>query len=499
MAAIIDGPLNQGAFGTCVGHAFAKAFTSGVLGKYGVALNVEEILYTVKQHGNCWEGSNPEAMCEVWNANLQDTWFDDIDHNCRYRIKVESQRSDSIEQCHAYIKMTQGVLLLIAAIKTDADGHQRHAIAVDMPYQQLNMRGLNSWGASQVYLNVTPENFYYAVTIQPVLLEKKHGATPQPLPCTTRGFNEFEMPNDDTPALYINTPSSYTSTPMPYTGTGIMYGPNITPSSTSTSTGETKENDSQRMINIQYTAQLVDGRILYLAENDGYTKMVVVKNGNSRSKYYQGTIANFDAMSWSTYEKPNPHYLVRNLYPISMYNGTGIMYVSGSQSRTNPQPIEYITQLMDGRTVYLVHDGEYTKIVAVKDGNIDDGSEGKYYVGSIDSFDAMHWNGYKKCENYTVAKLETKINIYAGTGVMYGKSIGENGNGEIRIQRISQLTNGLTVYMIEDGKYTKMVAVKNTNYEDSKAKYYEGEMRNFKAKDWGTYIKQSKGYRVKNL
>jgi hypothetical protein len=182
-----------------------------------------------------------------------------------------------------------------------------------------------------------------------------------------------------------------------------------------------------------------------------------------------------------------------------MYSGTGIMYVSRREPRTREQPIEYTTQLMDGRSVYLVQDGNYTKMVAVKDGNIYHGSEGKFYKGSIDTFDAMKWNSYELCESYGVDKLETKINIYAGTGVMYGSMI-KNGNEEIRIQRTSQLTNGVTVYMIESSGNTKMVAIKGKDYANGKAKYYKGDMRDFEAKNWSTYIKvEGSSYLVKNL
>ena len=188
-------PLNQGGFGTCVGHAFAKVLTDGVLGKYGVPINVQDILGAAKLKGDCWEGTHLVPMCDVWNDNFQeDSWFDDTDHKCRYRIKVNYQRLDTIEEAYAHMQKVDGVLLMMVSINTDATGHSRHALAVDKPYRKVNeMRGLNSWGASQAFMEVTAENFNYAVTVEPVILEKKHGKTKSEIPSLTRSFNEMEM------------------------------------------------------------------------------------------------------------------------------------------------------------------------------------------------------------------------------------------------------------------------------------------------------------------
>ena len=196
MASItMSAPLNQGGFGTCVGHAFAKALTDGVLGKYGVPINVQDILGAAKLKGDCWEGTQLARMCDVWNDNFQeDSWFDDTDHKCRYRIKVNYKRLDTIEEAYAHMQKVDGVLLMMVAIDTDETGHSKHALAVDKPYKKVNeMRGLNSWGASQAFMEVTAENFNYAVTVDPVILEKKHGKTKSEIPSLTRSFNEMEM------------------------------------------------------------------------------------------------------------------------------------------------------------------------------------------------------------------------------------------------------------------------------------------------------------------
>ena len=64
---------------------------------------------------------------------------------------------------------------------------------------------------------------------------------------------------------------------------------------------------------VQYISQLTDGRTVYLVENDGYTKMVAVKDGNSEAKYYTGKVADFKAENWNTYTNAGKNYLVKNL------------------------------------------------------------------------------------------------------------------------------------------------------------------------------------------
>ena len=185
---------NQGAFGTCVGHSFAKALTDGLLGKYAVPVDVHDIVSAVERECDCWEGKHLVPMCDAWNEKFQDKWFKDIDKKCRYRIKVDYKRLDTIEEAYAHMQKVDGVLLMMVAIDTDETGHSKHALAVDKPYKKVNeMRGLNSWGASQAFMEVTAENFNYAVTVEPVILEKKQGKNLSELPSLTRSFSDMEV------------------------------------------------------------------------------------------------------------------------------------------------------------------------------------------------------------------------------------------------------------------------------------------------------------------
>jgi hypothetical protein len=95
---------------------------------------------------------------------------------------------------------------LLVAIKTGTDGHSRHALAADKAYQDNNeMRGLNSWGATEPFMDITPDNFLHSYLVDPVLLEKKGtvnigsttdptwGQRTVPIPDVTRGYEEMDI------------------------------------------------------------------------------------------------------------------------------------------------------------------------------------------------------------------------------------------------------------------------------------------------------------------
>ena len=200
-------PLNQGRnFGTCVGYAFAKTLVDNVLNKYAVPFEVKDVLGAVKITCPCWEGTQLKTMCEQFNDKCKNAWFADIDNRFRYRVNVRFKRLNTIAEAYAQIKKASGVLLLLVAIKTGTDGHSRHALAADKAYQDNNeMRGLNSWGATKPFMDITADNFLHAYLVDPVLLEKKGrvnigsttdptwGQRTVPIPDVTRGYEEMDI------------------------------------------------------------------------------------------------------------------------------------------------------------------------------------------------------------------------------------------------------------------------------------------------------------------
>jgi hypothetical protein len=204
----MSAPLNQGSFGTCVGHAFAKCLVDGVLGKYAVPLQIESVLAQVKASCPCWEGTHLEQLSNEWNDNVATNshlYFPDVDNACRYRVRVGVRRIDTIEEAYAETQKIEGVLLLLVCIATKTDGHGLHAVAVDKPYKNSckacrpnEMRALNSWGATQTFMEVTPANFRYAVALDPLIIEKKKGSQRKQIPKVTRGFREMSMSSGET-------------------------------------------------------------------------------------------------------------------------------------------------------------------------------------------------------------------------------------------------------------------------------------------------------------
>ena len=194
----MSAPLNQGLFGTCVGHAFSKCLVDGVFGKYGVPLEIKDVLTAVKVACPCWEGHHLEPLSNEWNENVatkSQLSFPDVDNRCRYRVRVDVRRIDTVEEAYAEAKKIDGVLLLLVCISTETDGHGLHAVAVDKAYKQGDksneMRGLNSWGATKSFMDVTPDNFQNAVALDPIIFEKKEGSQAEEIPKVTRGYSEM--------------------------------------------------------------------------------------------------------------------------------------------------------------------------------------------------------------------------------------------------------------------------------------------------------------------
>ena len=191
----MSAPLNQGQFGTCVGHAFSKCLVDSVLGKYAVPLKIEDVLAAVKISCPCWEGSDLELLSNEWNEHVavkSHLYFADVDNRCRYRVRMDVRRIDTVEEAFAEAQKIDGVLLLLVSIATETDGHGLHAVAVDKPYKTPNeMRGLNSWGARQPFIEVTPDNFKYAVALDPIIIEKKKGSQAKGIPDVTRRYREM--------------------------------------------------------------------------------------------------------------------------------------------------------------------------------------------------------------------------------------------------------------------------------------------------------------------
>ena len=205
----MSAPLNQGSFDTCVAYAFSKCLVDGVLGKYAVPLKIEDVLAQVKASCPCWNGSHIDILPNQWNGRVatnSDLYLEDVDNRCRYRVRVDVRRIDTVEEAYAEVQKIEGVLLLMTSIATEMDGHETHAVAVDKPYKTPNeMRGLNSWGARQPFIEVTPDNFKYAVALDPIIIEKKKGSQAKGIPEVTRGYSEMSGVQYNSGASMVST------------------------------------------------------------------------------------------------------------------------------------------------------------------------------------------------------------------------------------------------------------------------------------------------------
>jgi hypothetical protein len=166
-------PMDQGHYRTCVGYAFAQSMAVGVRSKYNVALCAEKVVEKVKTLCPCWEGYDTEQMTMDWNAKVDSNpagaSFDVGDQV--YCIKVDAKRINTFDDAYKEVAVLQTMLLPTATIGTATDGHDRHSVVLMRPYPgERKIQALNSWGANQMHMEVTPTNFQYAVRVEPMIL-----------------------------------------------------------------------------------------------------------------------------------------------------------------------------------------------------------------------------------------------------------------------------------------------------------------------------------------
>ena len=182
---------------------------------------------------------------------------------------------------------------------------------------------------------------------------------------------------------------------------------------------------------------LLDGVVVYLAEQDGFTKMVT---GNGVAKYYEGPISDFDPKKWDSYvtagdnykvEKcphesdcDDPNYLMGNyecnyenyddddddddddMYEATddddddYYDGTTLSSSGGGKGNNDCRGACLTGEWIDGGRipvtavmdlgylrVYIAEQGGFTKMVTC-------GGVAFYYTGPISDFDGLNWDSY---------------------------------------------------------------------------------------------------------
>ena len=134
-------------------------------------------------------------------------------------------------------------------------------------------------------------------------------------------------------------------------------------------------------------------------------------------------------------------------------------------------------KLNDGRTVYILSDEIYTKMVT-------EDKEEKYYVGPMSRFDPNQWNSYTNTSGgkYLLRFYDRPLNK-AKEGYMYGKWVN---NGYNRAHK-RKLNDGQTVYLIEQTPYTKMAT------ESGEERYYVGTINDFNPNNWNSYTETEGG------
>ena len=174
-------------------HAFSTVLAANMMGKYGVAIDREEIA-TLSTAMVGFNGCQPEDLVDAWNHWDQEQplieqppFVHDVSKHRRYKIRVDDGggRIGTIEEAYsALAAIKEANLQLMCVITMPGGSPGGHAVVATNTYPLTppEMVALNSWGAqNRPRIDVTRDNFRYAMVFYPDLVECRQGNTRVPI------------------------------------------------------------------------------------------------------------------------------------------------------------------------------------------------------------------------------------------------------------------------------------------------------------------------------
>jgi len=193
--------LNQGGHGTCVGYAVSLVMTTALHEIHGIACDPEKLVEKVKALCPCWEGHETERMLGQWNKKhaKPGAAIEDVDQRQRYNVMVQYTKITSFEEARTEMERQEALKLLMpCTISTGQQGHKLHAVALRGTAPGGKMEAVNSWGANQSLLEITPANFCYAIRFDPVITAAaKSGGVQIAIPPVRSMFSARVQEQDD--------------------------------------------------------------------------------------------------------------------------------------------------------------------------------------------------------------------------------------------------------------------------------------------------------------
>lgn len=162
-------PMDQGDLGTCVGYAFAQVLSQSLLVKYGIAVPKQDLVSKVKALCPCWNGSSIRKVCFEWNqcCSVEGGRVEELHGRALHKVFVSYVEFPTAAAAWQKLKAVHGNALLMASVKTSANGHAQHAVALCQYYPEPpNMQAVNSWGPQEPLMHVGDKNFLHAVYVE---------------------------------------------------------------------------------------------------------------------------------------------------------------------------------------------------------------------------------------------------------------------------------------------------------------------------------------------
>jgi len=170
------GVANQGWSGTCVAYAFARALVGGLLTKYHVTIEFEQLVQIVKAYCfanvNYENGISAKKVIDSWNDRHEEIRLEDSDKKNAYFVKIQPTYIDDFDRAFEEFKQWDEALTIMVGIEQE-DG-QLHEVTINGSYPGVReLRAINSWGSTQPVLMVNEANFVDAVLIDPEIMSRR--------------------------------------------------------------------------------------------------------------------------------------------------------------------------------------------------------------------------------------------------------------------------------------------------------------------------------------
>jgi hypothetical protein len=170
-AAGMPAPADQAHKHTCTIHAIISDVVQEFMDKHDITINCYHAVRDVEKSCNVADGSYPRDVFAVVNKD-SNLFIEHAGELKRYRVHIK-YGEEIRDFDHLYSSMGSRKVLsrAVVVIKTDSEGHKRHAVAARGSYEDRDsntkkVHAQNSWGANSPMMYIDANNYLYHVEFE---------------------------------------------------------------------------------------------------------------------------------------------------------------------------------------------------------------------------------------------------------------------------------------------------------------------------------------------